>query len=86
MGGYQKMEVDFMNYKEIVRNIVCHNINTFIAKEYNIHQDANKKDIILIEMDNDLYFVFKNNIFHISGSIENTGYVYISYCKELSNK
>lgn len=75
-----------MNYKEIVRNIVCHNINTFIAKEYNIHQVAKKEDIILIEMDNNLYFVFKNNIFHISGSIENNGYVYISYCKELSNK
>ena len=72
-----------MNYKEIVRNIVCYNINVFIAKEYNIHQIATKEDIILIERDNDLYFVFKNNILHISGSIENNGYVYISYCKEL---
>ena len=72
-----------MNYKEIVRNIVCHNINVFIAKEYNIHQVATKKDIILIERDDDLYFVFKNNILHISGSIEDNGFIYISYCKEL---
>ena len=74
-----------MNYKEIVRNIVCYNINVFIANEYNIPQKNTKKDIILIEKDNDLYFVFKNNIFHISGSIEDNGYVYISYCKELMN-
>ena len=74
-----------MNYKEIVRNIVCHNINVFIANEYNIHQIATKEDIILIEKDNDLYFVFKNNIFHISGSIEENGFIYISYCKELTD-
>ena len=54
-----------MNYKEVVRNIVYHNINTFIAKEYNIPQVANKEDIILIEKDNDLYFVFKNNIIFV---------------------
>ena len=72
-----------MNYKEVVRNMVYYNINTFIAKEYNIPQFANKEDIILIEKDNDLYFVFKNNIFHISGSIEDNGFIYISYCKEL---
>ena len=74
-----------MNYKEIVRNIVCHNINVFISNEYNIYQVANKEDIILIEKDNNLYFVFKNNIFHISGSIEDDGFIYISYCKELIN-
>ena len=72
-----------MNYKEIVRNIVCHNINVFIANEYNIHQVAKKEDIILIVKDNNLYFVFKNDFLHISGSIENNGYVYISYCKKL---
>ena len=72
-----------MNYKEIVRNIVCYNINVFIANEYNIHQVATKEDVVLIEEDNSLYFEFKNNIFHISGSIEDNGYVYISYCKEL---
>ena len=74
-----------MNYKEIVKNIVCHNINVFIANEYNIDQIAKKEDIVLIEMENNLYFVFKNNIFYISGSIENNGYVYISYCKDLSS-
>ena len=45
----------YMNYKEIVRNIVCHNINVFIANEYNIHQIATKEDIISIEKDDDLY-------------------------------
>ena len=79
----KKGKVDIMNYKEVVKNIVSHNINVFIAKEYNIHQVTNKEDIILIEKDNDLYFVFKNDFLHISGSIENNGYVYISYCKEL---
>ena len=74
-----------MNYKEIVKNIVCYNINVFIANEYNVHQVAKKEDIILIEKDNDLYFVFKNDFLYISGSIENNGFIYISYCKELMN-
>lgn len=72
-----------MNYKEVVKNIVCYNINAFIAEEYNIPQIATKEDIILIERAKDLYFVFENNIFHISGSIENNGYVYIYRVVEL---